>query len=126
MKRAIAALGALWDETVGFRFSYSLDIDPEAGPKDSLHYYLYGRALSWGAMRLDPSGIPRLWQRTTGNVYNPAYIASYGLTNLGHYLRAKEGRYLEVFLKQVEWLERNALSSHDRGVVWVNDLNYQE
>jgi hypothetical protein len=31
------------------------------------------------------SGIPRTWYRQTGANYWPAYIAWYGLVNLGHY-----------------------------------------
>ncbi len=116
----------LCHEIFGFRFNYPLDIVPEAGPRESLHYYLYGKALSWDALRLDITGVPRLWQRTTGEVYNPAYIASYGLTNLGHYLRTQDRMYLDVFLRQVDWLEDHAVIREDGTVVWVNEYDYQE
>jgi hypothetical protein len=81
------ALRALRREILSFRFDYPLDIDPEAGPKDSLHYYLYSEKLTWSVMSMDPTGVPRARNRVTGVVYKPAYIAWWGLVNLGHFLR---------------------------------------
>ena len=124
--RGINALSAMREELFRFRFTSPLVVVPEAGPKESIHYYLYGKELSWGAMRLDSNGVPRLWQRTTGRVYNPAYIASYGLTNLGHYLRMGDRIFLDIFLRQVEWLEQHAVVRPDRAVVWLNDYDYRE
>jgi hypothetical protein len=53
------ATRALRREILEFRFDYPLEIEPEAGPKDSLHYYLYSEKLSWSVMSMDSAGIPR-------------------------------------------------------------------
>ncbi len=114
------ALRALWREIFEFRFAYPLDIDPAAGPQDSLHYYLYSEKLSWSVMSMDLSGVPRARNRLTGAVYKPAYIAWWGLVNLGHYLRHHDEPSRKAFLKQIEWLEANAVIRPDGSVVWMN------
>jgi hypothetical protein len=118
------AVRALKKEILGFRFAYPLQIVPQGDHKDSLHYHLYGDALAWEALRLDPDGIPRAWYRSTGAVYWPAYIAWYGLVQLGHYLRRADEQYLDRFLKQVSWLEQNAVVRSDGAVVWPMNFDY--
>jgi hypothetical protein len=124
--RLRSAVRALCSEAFNFRFQYPLNVVPDAGPKDSLHYYLYSNSLPWDAMRMDANGIPREWERITGTVYRPAYIACYGLTNLGHYLRKGDKLYLETFLRQVDWLGTHATIRADGAAVWTNDFNYRE
>jgi hypothetical protein len=118
------AVSALKKEIFGFSFDYPLHTVPESMAKDSLHYYLYSDALAWDALRLDASGIPRAWYRVTGAVYWPAYIAWYGLVQLGHYLRRGDAANLHSFLKQVSWLEKNAVSRSDGAVVWPMNFDY--
>jgi len=120
------AIRALRTETVAFRFEYPLKIDLAAGPKDSLHYYIYSDALSWGALSLDSMGIARCCYPVTGIVYRPAFVAWYGLVNLGHYLRRRDQMNLDVFLNQVSWLERNAVLRDDGAVVWPMNFDSQE
>lgn len=115
------ALRALRREILGFRFDYPLDVDHEAGPKESLHYYLYSEKLSWSIMSMDPTGVPRARNRLTGVVYKPAYIAWWGLVNLGHYLRHGDEASRDAFLRQVDWLEAHAVVRPDNSVVWVNN-----
>jgi len=115
------ALRALRREVLEFSFSYPLEIDPAGGPKESLHYYLYSEKLSWSIMRMDPAGVPRVRNRLTGTVYKPAYIAWWGLVNLGHYLHHRDEPSREAFLTQVDWLEANAITRSDGAVVWHND-----
>ena len=117
------ALRALRNEVLCFRFEYPLEIDPKAGPKESLHYYLYSERLSWDIMRLDPSGVPKVRLRLAGVVYKPAYIAWWGLVQLGHYLRHHDEASRASFLKQVEWLESHALVRDDGSVVWINNFD---
>jgi D-glucuronyl C5-epimerase C-terminus len=117
---------ALRREVLDFRFDYPLQVVPEAGPKDSLAYYLYSDALSWEAMRLDSAGVPRAWCRVTGAVYWPAYIAWYGLVNLGHHLRQGDQASLDIFLSQISWLERNAVQRVDGAIVWPMNFDYPE
>jgi hypothetical protein len=114
------ALRALRRECLQFRFDYPLEIDFAAGPRDSLHYYLYSEELSWSIMSMDPEGIPRARNRLAGLVYKPAYIAWWGLVNLGHYLRHNDDRSRDAFLKQVNWLETHADIRPDGSVVWMN------
>lgn len=118
------AARALKKEIFEFSFNYPLSIVPESFAKDSLHYYLYSDALAWEALRLDPSGIPKAWYRVTGAVYWPAYIAWYGLVQLGHYLRCCNEANLSSFLKQVSWLETNAVLRDDGAVVWPMNFDY--
>jgi hypothetical protein len=115
---------ALRKEIVEFRFDYPLYTVPESFSNGSLHYYLYSDALAWEALRLDPSGIPKAWYRVTGAVYWPAYIAWYGLVQLGHYLRRGNEANLNSFLKQVFWLEKNAVLRSDGAVVWPMNFDY--
>jgi hypothetical protein len=123
---AAIAFRALRKEILGFDFRYPLDIDPAAGPRDSLHYYLYSNALKWEAMRMDSAGIPRTWDRTTGTTYWPGYIAWYALVQLGHYLRGSGAQHLDIFLKQIDWLEENAVVRADGTVVWTMNFDYRE
>jgi D-glucuronyl C5-epimerase-like protein len=120
------AFRALRKEILGFDFHYPLDIDRAAGPRDSLHYYLYSDALKWDAMRMDSAGIPRTWDRTTGITYWPGYIAWYALVQLGHYLRGKGAQHLDIFVKQIDWLETHAVTRDDGAVVWTMNFDYRE
>jgi len=115
---------ALKKEIFGFRFDYPLYMVPESFAKGSLHYYLYSDALAWEALRLDSNSIPKAWYRVTGAVYWPAYIAWYGLVQLGHYLRHGDEAKLSSFLKQVSWLEQNAVLRSDGAVVWPMNFDY--
>jgi hypothetical protein len=117
------AFRALYREILLFRFDYPLDIVPEAGPKQSLHYYLYSEKLSWSVMSMDPTGVPQARNRLTGVVYKPAYIAWWGLVNLGHFLRHHDESSQIAFLKQVNWLESNAVVRADGAVVWPNNFD---
>ncbi|HEY6301524.1 MAG TPA: D-glucuronyl C5-epimerase family protein [Terriglobales bacterium] len=114
------ALRALYREILAFRFDYPLDIVSEAGPKKSLYYYIYSEKLTWSVMRMDPTGVPRARNRLAGLIYKPAYIAWWGLVNLGHFLRHHDEASRVAFLKQVDWLEANAVVRADRCVVWPN------
>jgi hypothetical protein len=114
------ATRALQREIFQFRFEYPLEIVTEAGPKDSLHYYLYSEKLSWSLMSMDAAGIPQVRLRLPGTVYKPAYIAWWGLVNLGHFLRHGDEKSRSVFLNQVNWLESQAATRDDGAVVWPN------
>lgn len=118
------AVRALKKEIFGFSFDYPLYPVPEASAKDSLHYHLYSDELAWEALRLDANGIPMAWYRVTGAVYWPPYIAWYGLVQLGHYLRRGDEANLSAFLKQVSWLEENAVWRSDGAVVWPMNFDY--
>jgi len=115
------ALRALRREVFQFRFSYPLEIDRAAGPRNSLHYYLYSEKLSWSIMSMDPGGIPRARTRLTGLMYKPAYIAWWGLVQLGHFLRHQDESSRDAFLRQVDWLESQAVIRDDGAVVWFNN-----
>lgn len=120
------ALRALSHEFLGFTLTYPLEADEAAGPADSLHYYLYSDRLKWEHMRMGPDGIPRTWGRTTGTNYWPAYVAWYGLVELGSYLRGNESWRLDAFRKQADWLEAHAVTRPDGCVVWTMNFDYPE
>lgn len=121
-----SALRALRGEIFGFSFEYPLEVDLDAGSRDSLHYYLYSDSLTWDRMRMDPAGIPKVWYRSTGAIYRPAYVAWWGLVNLGHYLRGKGSRHLDIFVNQIDWLEHQAVVRDDGAVVWYQPFDYLE
>src|SRR5579884_502279 len=122
----VCALNALGREFLAFQFSYPLEVDEAAGPPDSLHYYLYSNRLKWEHMRMGPDGIPRTWGRTTGTNYWPAYVAWYGVVELGSYLRGCGIQHLDAFRKQAAWLETNATTRQDGSVVWTMNFDYPE
>jgi hypothetical protein len=117
------ALKALHREILTFSFDYPLDLVPQAGPKDSLHYYLYSEKLTWSMMVMDPTGVPRARNRLAGLFYKPAYIAWWGLVNLGHFLRHNDETSRTAFLKQIDWLEAHAVIRPDGSVVWQNNFD---
>jgi heparosan-N-sulfate-glucuronate 5-epimerase len=120
------ALCALRHEVLDFHFGYPLEAVADAGPKDSLHYYLYSEKLKWTVMYLDAFGIPRAHRRTVGEYYKPALSAWWGLLKLGHYLRHQDERSLNDFFTQLDWLECNAVLNADGSVVWPNLYNSRE
>ena len=113
-------------ETIGFRFAYPLDIDDAAGPKDSLHYYIYSDSLAWDVLQLDSDGIAQCCYPTTGPVYRPGFVAWYGLVHLGHYLRRRDPIDLQIFMKQVDWLEQNAVVRDDGALVWPHNFDWND
>jgi len=118
----IALRKEIWD----FEFRYPLDLDPEAGPAESLHYYLYSDKLSWDLMVSDSSGVPKVRHRLFGEAYAPGYIAWWGLVHLGHFLRHGDEGSRETFLRQIDWLERFATVREDGAVVWSNPFHVLE
>jgi hypothetical protein len=68
----VCALRAVKSEVLDFRFNYPLQVDDAAGPRESLHYYLYSDGLSWAHMRMDPQGIPRTWGEQLASNIGPA------------------------------------------------------
>lgn len=118
------AARALRRETFGFRFDYPVEEVPAAGPKESLHYYVYSNRLFFDAMYLDADGIP-VHRSRTFEAYNPAYVAWYGLMCLERSLRGTAvGR--TIFLKQAAWLETNGVRRPDGSVVWPYTFDWQE
>jgi len=109
---------ALLTELRAARFDYPIEIDALAGIPGSLNYYMYGDRLSWSEMALDSQGVPLISSRLYKNVYHPSYVAWYGLVSLGTFLRSSEQRYLDIFLRQVDWLEDHAVVRTDGAVVW--------
>jgi len=123
------ALRTLYEEIAEFQFEYPLMAVPEAGPRESLHYYWYKYRRTppyHSAKRLDENGIAQSWTRTTGTMYRPAYIAMHGLHNLESYLRLGDRAHLETFLKHVDWLEQHAVVRADGAVVWPQNFDLRE
>ena len=127
------AMHTLYEEIAEFRFDYPIMMVPEAGPKESLHYYNYKYSVMppyrppyLSVKRPDSNGIPREWCRFAGVVYRPGFIAVDGLQHLGHYLRSGNNSDLHVFLNYVNWLEQHAVIRADGAVVWPHDFDLQE
>lgn len=112
------AARALQRESLGFRFYYPVEEVKEAGPVDSLHYYVWSDSLFLDNMDFDNVGIPRKSYRRQGLQYNPLFIAWWGLHNLERYLREGDKTNLEKSLAQVRWLKTNAVCRADGAVVW--------
>ena len=115
---------ALQREVLGFRFDYPIETVVAAGSKESLPYYIYSEDLFFDAMELDPDGIPVQRARTFGSIYNPAYVAWYGLVNVGRYVRHLD--LSPAFLRQVEWLIGHAVRRDDGAVVWPYTVEVEE
>ena len=123
------ALRTLYEEIAEFRFDYPLMTMPEAGPKDSLHYYLHKYSETpphRSVLRFDANGIAQAWGRVTGVVYRPGSAAWYGICNLGRYLGSGNQAYLKIFLNHVNWLEQHAVTRPDGAVVWPQNFDFQE
>lgn len=116
---------ALRRELLGFRFDYPVDAVSAAGPRESLHYYVYSRRLFFDAMQQDAAGIPVHRSRTL-ETYNPAYVAWYALTSLERWLRGEDSDGRGTFLQQVEWLRSHAVERPDQSVVWPLTFDWQE
>lgn len=117
---------ALANELFRFRFRYPLEVVATAGPRESLHYYLYSERLFFDAMELDPDGIPVHRSRTFGPTYNPSYVAWYGLTSLERALRGSDPGGSETFLRQMEWLIARAVRWDDGSIVWPYTFDLHE
>jgi len=121
------ATRTLRSEVVGFWSDRNaFVIVPSAGPRESLHYYVYSDHLSWDAMKLDPQGIPLYRGRLFGYTYSPPYIAWYGLVHLEQYLRGTNPAGQSVFLKQVEWLEAHAVRQPRGETIWPMTFDWRE
>jgi hypothetical protein len=119
---ARALKGELW----GFRFDFPLQAVPEAGSRDSLHYYVYSDRLFFEVMEPNDRGIPVQRSRTFGVAYNPAYVAWYGLMRLERALRGLDPAGHHAFETQVEWLVENAVWREDGAAVWPYTVDWQE
>ena len=123
------AVRTIYEEVAEFRFHYPLVVVPEAGPKDSLHYYLhkYRKKPPYRTTtHFDANGIPQVWNRLTGIVYRPGYIAMYAIGNLNLYLRHNDPALLDKFLKQIEWLENNVEVRDDGAAVWPHHFDLRD
>jgi hypothetical protein len=116
---------ALWLEAFGFRFDYPIELVPEAGPRSSLHYYIYSDRLFFDMMELDANGVPCHRTRTLTTFYNPAYVAWYGLMKLEQRLRSGETA-CEAFWTQIKWLVDHGVSQADGSAVWCFPVDFQE
>ena len=119
------ALRAVWLETLGFRFGYPVELVPEAGPRSSVHYYIYSDELFFDLMEIDRDGIPYHRSRTLGRFSNPAYVAWYGLMALERSQRGGKNSS-SAFAVQINWLVRNAVRREDGSVVWPFPVDVQE
>lgn len=120
------AARALRSELWGFRFDFPVEAVPEAGPRHSLHYYLYSERLFFEVMELDDRGVPVQRSRTFGLAYNPAYVAWYGLMSLERALRGGDPAGHHAFRVQVDWLADHAVRRDDGAVVWPYPVDWQE
>lgn len=120
------AARALRRECLEFRFHYPVEEVKEAGPVDSLHYYVWSDSLFLENMDFDSAGIPQKLYRRQGPQYNPLFIAWWGLYTLERYLRNGDQYDLEKSLAQVRWLKANAQSRADGAVVWPCYFTWRE
>jgi len=120
------AMRGLKNDLWGFHFDFPIEMVPESGSRDSLHYFIFSDRLFFDAMELDDQGIPTQRSRHFGRTYNPAYVAWYGLASLEGWLRGKNSSGRQTFLNQVEWLRTRAVERHDGSVIWPLTFDWQE
>ena len=126
MHSLLYASRALRKEVFGFRFDYPIETIQEAGPVESLYYYVSSDRLFLDDLEFDRNGIAMKHYRVQGSQYNPLFIAWWGLVNLERYLKTADGECLKKFLLQVEWLKSNAVTRDDGAVVWPCYFDWQE
>jgi len=118
---AMAQQKELW----GFRFDYPIETVPAAGPRHSLHYYVFSDRLFFDAMAPDADGIPVHHSRHF-RTYNPAYVGWFGLMNLERWLRGDDDGGRAAFLRQVAWLTSHAVERPDGSAVWPYTFDWLE
>lgn len=65
----------------------------------------------------DKNGIPLYdYGGNIGLQYSPIYISQYGLANFNVYLKNKENKYLQNFIKQARWLVENQKRKEKMGI----------
>src|SRR3989475_5007996 len=126
MHSLLYASRALRNEVFGFRFDYPIETIQEAGPVESLHYYVSSDRLFLDDLEFDRNGIAMKHYRAQGLQYNPLFIAWWGLVNLERYLKTADEECLKKFFLQVEWLKSNAVTREDGAVVWPCYFDWQE
>ena len=126
MHSLLYASRVLRKEVFGFRFDYPIETIQEAGPVDSLHYYVTSDRLFLDDLEFDRNGIAIKHYRAQGLQYNPLFIAWWGLVNLERYLKTADGECLKKFFLQVEWLKSNAVTRDNGAVVWPCYFDWQE
>ena len=99
---------------------------PQAGPADSLYYYVRSKFLFLDDLDFDDAGIARKRYRAQGPQYNPLFIAWWGLVNLDKFLLDDDKDGLQEFLTQVNWLAANAVEREGDQVVWPCYFYWQE
>ncbi len=119
------AAAAQQKELWGFRFDYPVDPVPAAGPRSSLHYYVYSDRLFFDAMEPDADGIP-VHRSRHFRTYNPAYVAWYGLVSLERWLRGDDAGGRTAFLRHVVWLRTHAVERADGSAVWSYTFDWLE
>lgn len=125
LQSILLAAKGLAQDTVGFRFGYPVATVREAGPRTSLHYYVFSDRLFFNAMELDEDGTPRQYARLLGIIYNPAYVAWYGLMKLEQSLRQGSPNSA-AFEIQVSWLIEHAFRRSDGSIVWHFPVDHVE
>lgn len=120
------AVRTLRSELWGFRFDFPIETVPAAGPRDSLHYYVYSDRLFFDVMELDAEGVPAQRHWSYGEGYNPAYVPWYGLVSLERHLRGLDPAGLQTLLTQVDWLVAHGVRRDDGAVVWHYPLDWWE
>jgi hypothetical protein len=120
------AANALRYELVDFWRDYPFEVVRQAGPKSSLHYYVFSDKLSWSGMELDHHGVPQFTRRLFTKIYSPSSIAWYGLVKLEKYLRGTNSAGKDIFLKQAQWLASHYQEQPSGAVVWPFTFDWQE
>jgi len=95
-------------EVLGFTFEYPIEIVPAAGESGSLRYYVFSRTLFLENQEFDEFGVLENDTGSKGFSINPLFIAWWGLHHLELFNRAGRFQDHDVFLRQVQWLVRNA------------------
>jgi len=95
--------------------------------KFSLKYYLNieSRVCEGHFNIFDDNGIPLSdYGGNIGIQYNPVNVCAYALGNLNIYLKVKEKKYLNIFLRMADWLIENQVIVNDIGV-WYYNFNWK-
>ena len=102
------------------------EVNPNLKTDEIGEYYMSFVYKADYAGYFDDAGIPMLdYHGKVGKQYNPIAIAQYALGCFNVYKRTNEKKYLDMFVKQVDWLVDN-LVPNEKGInVWNHNFDWE-
>jgi len=102
------------------------EVNPNLNPNEIGEYYMSFVYKANYAGYFDNNGIPMLdYHGKVGKQYNPIAIAQYALGCFNLYKRTAAKKYLDIFIKQVNWLVENLVKNKKGIYVWNHNFDWE-